>query len=170
MLIGDAINWEALLESVNDKEDIHFISDDKDYRSPLNDESFNQFLFDEWGDRKKSKIVFYRQLTKFFKDKYPDINLASELEKALSIRELATAGSYASTHFIIADLAKFGDFAPAQANEIIKAAISNNQVYAIAGNEDVHEFLNDVIDEHETEIDPDDLAKIKYYLQSEVDG
>lgn len=164
--LGDAINWEALLESVKDEEDVHFISGDGDYRSPLNEGRFSQFLSDEWNDRKKSSIVFYRHLPNFFEDKYPDIKLASELRKQLLIGQLAAAGSFAGTHIVIAELVKCGDFTSAQANDIVRAAISNNQVHGIAGDEGVHEFLNDVVAEHEKEIDLNDLAQIKSYLQS----
>jgi hypothetical protein len=50
--LGDAINWEALLTHVPEKEDIYFIADDKDYYSPLDSSVFNTFLQHEWTSRK----------------------------------------------------------------------------------------------------------------------
>lgn len=60
---GDAINWECLLNTVPDGEDLYLISSDKDYCSQLFDDMFNPFLKDEWERRKGSSIIFYSQLT-----------------------------------------------------------------------------------------------------------
>ena len=64
----------------------------------------------------------------------------------------------------MARLRQYADFTPAQPNEIVSAALGNNQVYRIAGDEDVRAFLSAVIEGHENVIEPDRLAKLKELL------
>jgi len=54
--------------------------------------------------------VFYRRLSQFFKEHYPEIKLASELEKELAIRSLINSGNFASTHSAIDKLKKYAEF------------------------------------------------------------
>jgi predicted nucleic acid-binding protein len=165
--LGDAINWLALLKATKEKEDLHFIGGDKDYRSALDDDRFNEFLLREWIDTKKSNIAFYRVLSAFFKEKFPEIKLASELEKETLIASLATSGTFARTHFLVAQLAKNPEFTAAQANNIIQAATSNNQVLWIANDADVNDFLVSVIAKHEAAIDADKLAELRPHLKKD---
>jgi predicted nucleic acid-binding protein len=152
--LGDAINWVALLEAVPNKEDLHFVSDDRDYVSPLDDEKFNGFLTQEWAERKLSNLVFYRRLSAFFKEHFPDIKLAAELEKDLLIEALAKSPTFARTHLVVAQLSKFTDFQPEQLNAIVSAATSNSQVYSIIDDPDVKTFLLAVVKDKEEVIDP----------------
>ena len=39
--IGDAINWESLLATLSSDDDLCFVSDDKDFRSRIDDNKFN---------------------------------------------------------------------------------------------------------------------------------
>jgi hypothetical protein len=164
---GDAINWEALINKSPNKKDIYFITDDKDYWSPLNDNSFNGYLLEEWDKKKKSNLIYYKSLSGFFKEHFPDIKLASEIEKDLLIRDLANTGTFAATHTIIAKLNQYSDFTPAQINAIIDAALSNSQVYWITLDSDVNEFLKKIIKGKETQIDQDKLGELKSALEPE---
>jgi predicted nucleic acid-binding protein len=139
--LGDAISWEALLEEVPQKEELFFITDDRDYASALDENRFKICLLDEWAEQKQGMIVFYKRLSSFFKDKFPDIKLATELEKELLIDDLAQSSNFAKTHNIISKLSKFTEFTAGQRNEIVEAAVSNNQVAWIVGDPDVHAFL-----------------------------
>ncbi len=47
--IGDAVNWESLSREVPNKEDIHLVSGERDFRSQLSDNHVNEFLGDEWS-------------------------------------------------------------------------------------------------------------------------
>ena len=164
--LGDALNWEALLQSVPDGEDLYFISDDKDFASPIDRDAFNAFLLDEWAKIKNSNLVFYRNLSAFFKEHFPNISLASELEKDILIRKLANSGSFAETHEIIAKLNKYTEFTIAQINAIVEATISNNQVYWIIGDSDIKGFLLNVIKGKEDQIDPENLDLLMQLLNS----
>lgn len=167
---GDAINWEALLSAVPEGEDIYFITDDKDYVSPVDRSAFNTFLLEEWTEAKNSTLIFYQSLSEFFREHFPEITLtseASELEKYLLIWDLANSGSFARTHEVIAKLNRYIDFTVPQINEIVGAAISNNQVYWIIGDRDVKEFLLSIIKGKEDQIEPANLEKLFELLGSD---
>lgn len=143
--LGDAINWGALLSEISEGTDIHFVSEDKDYRSHLSPTTFNEFLRSEWEDRKTSEIFFYTRLSDFFKANFPNIKIASEIEKDIAIEELAGSGSFISTHIAIGRLSKHADFTPLQIEELVRIAQSNNQVGWIAGDADVHAFYSGLL-------------------------
>lgn len=143
--LGDAVNWECLLDAVPDGEELHFITDDRDYASPLYRETFNEFLLDEWRARKGSDLVSYRRLSAFFAAKFPKIKLASEIEKELLIQELAASGTFRQTHSLVAKLSKWPDFTVDQASAILNAAVNNSQVGWIASDYDVRRLLESAI-------------------------
>jgi predicted nucleic acid-binding protein len=87
---GDAINWESLLlyQRKNHRqqeviEDLHIVARDKDYSSPIDPEKFSRYLSDEWREKKSSEINYYKSLSDFFSERFPDIRLASDLERQL---------------------------------------------------------------------------------------
>jgi hypothetical protein len=166
---GDAINWEALLQEVPRGEALYFVTDDGDYFSPLDDNSFDPFLIQDWKDSKDSQLIFYRKLSLLFRDKFPDIELASELEKDLLIQQLATSPNFAETHRIIARLFSYSDFTSTQINDIIEAAITNNQVYWIIEDHDVANFFNDIVGRHQQFIATESLREIRRLLGEQED-
>ena len=85
--LGDAIVWESLLQSVPNNQDINFITNDKDYISPLDRKSFDNFLLVEWEGLKGSKLSYYNTLTEFFKDKQFDKQFDIELENEEEINK-----------------------------------------------------------------------------------
>jgi predicted nucleic acid-binding protein len=167
---GDSINWEILLEMIPKGEDLYLITDDKDYISPVDDNKLLQFLKNEWSDKKHTRIFFYRRLSVFFRDKYPDIKLASELEKELAITALVNSTNFQATHAAISKLNKFTDFSDSQIIAIIKASITNNQIYLINEDEDVNTFLNNLITSKENIIDPNELEVFEAYFQQPSPG
>lgn len=167
--LGDAIVWESLLEKVRPSHDLYIITDDGDYFSPLDNESLHPFLVEEWQEAKHSQIICYKRLSKFFRDKYPEIELASETEKDLLIRELAVSNTFARTHEVISDLSKYSDFTPSQLNEIVTAAVSNNQVYLIINDSDVSSFLTRAVEGREHQLNPDYLKQLHNMLEAKVE-
>ncbi len=163
--LGDAINWEALLKEVPNEENLYFIADDKDYYSVLDDNRPKDYLVEEWERVKKSKIFFYRRLSQFFKGHYPDIKLASELEKEIEIKALASSGNFVRTHTIISRLSKFEDFALSQVNQLIDIAINNDQVRWVIGDSDVHKFYSEIVEKHKKSIDEDTLDQLNGLLE-----
>lgn len=163
--LGDAVIWETLLEGVPNGEDLHFVSEDQDYYSPLDDAALDPYLLLEWSARKGSRVCAYKRLSSFFRDMFPEIKLASELEKGQLIEEFASSPSFAQTHLVTAKLSKFSDFSPVQLNEIVAAAATNSQVYWIASDRDVRRFLTKVVSGKEHLVDPDNLRRLQSILE-----
>jgi hypothetical protein len=155
---GDAINWELLLKWINSTasdniEALFFITQDKDYVSHLDPTRFNSFLSDEWFEKKKFPISFYWKLTDFFREKFPDIQLAKELHKSLLIEGLCDSGSFANTKSILRKLIQISDFTRDELNKIIQGAVYNRQIYWISS--ETRYFLNLIIAWRREEIEPD---------------
>lgn len=162
--LGDAINWEALLTVVEEGADLHFLSDDRDFQSPLGEAAFNSFLVREWSEEKHTELHYYRRLSAFFQEHFPDIELAQELEKELLIRNLHRSGTFQRTHKIVAKLQRYEEFTHTQANEILEAAVENSQVGWIANDSDVKALLESVVSKHQEHLDPDNLAALAEIL------
>lgn len=161
---GDAVNWEALLSSVKESEDLFFISDDKDYKSPLNKEAFDSFLLDEWKNLKKSELFFYTRLSDFFNEHHKDIKLIVEEEKNELINELFHSPNFATTHTLINRLSKYESFTDEQTRQLVNAAVFNSQVKCILNDEDVSSFYSTVIKSKEKILDEKDSSFIKRKL------
>lgn len=167
--LGDALNWEALLEAVPDGEDLYFISDDADYSSVFDKDTFNSFLSDEWRLAKQAKIIFYRRLSSFFKAQYPAITLSIQVEKETLIRDLASSPSFADTHNLIRKLNDFSEFTRVEINSLVNVALSNPQVRWIMGDSDVQAFFSTLIEDRESSINEQALAELKTLLNEEED-
>lgn len=166
---GDAINWESLLLNIQEGQVLRIITDDSDYISQLNDNKMSDFLIAEWEENKKSPVHFYKKLSAFFKDKFPDIKLASELEKELAISKLIASENFISTHLAISRLSKFTEFSDEQINQIIEAATTNSQIYLIRSDADVKDFLLSVAQGKEGVINPEIFDKLKKMFEDNAD-
>lgn len=151
---GDAINWVSLLEAASIHEDLHFISEDKDYYSKLNESNFNSYLLKEWKETKSSKLHYYKRLSEFFKLNYPDIEISSETEKEIIIKNLREAYSFDNAKSVIRKLRNFDKFSIQQLNEITEAFSTNNQIYWIGTDWTVSSARRDIIESNKDKIDP----------------
>jgi len=161
---GDAINWEALLKEGPNAQAMYFITDDKDYYSPLGENVFNSFLLGEWKDVKVANLKAYRSISVFFREHFPEIKLATELEKDLHIKDFANSFSFARTHSLVAILSSYIDFTNAQINDIITATVNNWQIYGVINDKDVKTFISTLIKDKEDKIESANLARLKKLL------
>ncbi len=152
---GDAINWISLLENVPNNEDLFFVSADRDYQSPANQNTMNIFLVKEWNTNKNSNLLYYTSLVQFLNEHVKDINLITEKSKETAIELLLQSGSFSQTHTIIRNLKSFQYFTDAQANQIINNVSNNNQVYGVI-DDDVISFLKTIIAGREDKISKSD--------------
>ena len=90
--------------------------------------------------------------------------LAREAEKDGLITQLASSWSFARTHAVVAGLLKHADFTPDQANGIVNAALTNDQVRWIAADEDVRELLKRVVFANHQQIESSALPEIQALL------
>ncbi|MBS3915831.1 MAG: DUF4935 domain-containing protein [Bacteroidetes bacterium] len=157
--LGDAINWITLIERVPSGEDLHFISDDKDYFSEIDTSKFKDYLVEEWSREKGSNIYCYRKMSDFFKKKFPEIKIASEYEKDVLIQELARRGSFAKARLTLHELSEFDDFSTEQLNNFVRACTTNNQVYWIKGDSDIEQIIAEIVMPNLSKIDPILLAE-----------
>ena len=163
--LGDAINWEALLENVSDEEDLYLIADDRDYFSVLDENKPKEFLIHEWKEKKNADVIFYRRLAPFFKEHYPDIKLASELEKEMAVQQLVGSRAFVTTHSAIAKLGGFENFSQSQVSEIVDSALTNNQVSWILGDQDVFEFMTKFAAEYKDKIEEEAYEQLMQSLK-----
>lgn len=160
---GDALNWESLLENIQNGNDLFFIADDKDYFSEINNANFNEFLSNEWHKIKGAKVKFYKTLSDFFKEVFPDIKLATELEKDLLISELEASPNFYTSRSLLHKLSKLESFSTEQINQIISTSLTNTQIYWISEDEDINEILYNLADNNVEKINPE-LLKDFYRL------
>jgi hypothetical protein len=71
-------------------------------------------------------------LTKLFKDEFPEIKLAGEYEKDLLIERFAASGGFARTHSLISELSSYSDFSKEQANEIVLHVLATDKYIGLA--------------------------------------
>jgi len=152
---GDALNWIGLLKKLNGKEDLCFISDDKDFKSPFNINEMSSYLVNEWERNKGSKIFFYTKLSDFFKNHHQDIQLKIEEEKNKWIEELETSPNFKYTHHVITQLSNYVSFTDEQLNKLASIAVQNSQVNSILDDEDVKEFYQNILKDKYDRIDKD---------------
>ncbi len=162
--LGDAINWECLLDETPVGEDLFFITGDKDYASALNEEEFSDFLLNEWYDKKQTNIHFYKRLSGFCKEQFPEIAIASIRDKEFLIRDFVNSQSIADTQKAIAKLSYYQEFSAAQVNTIVAAAISNRQVAWSIEDESVSSFISSVVTNNEQYLDAASLTSIQNLL------
>jgi len=151
---GDSVNWELLLKHFPKDEELHFVTEDtKDYSSKIERGRLSEFLNLEWIENEKSTFHFYTKLSDFLYNEFPNIKLASELEKELAINSFVNSSSFSSTKSAIRKLKKF-TFTDSEIIEIVEAGTTNNQIYWIGSDSIVKNFLLTIIEGREDVLDP----------------
>lgn len=164
--LGDAINWESLLSAIPSG-DFYFVSDDRDYCSPLDESSFSQYLESEWKSAKGTELRFCKRLSQFFKDVFPDIKLSGELEKEILIRHLASSSSFDKTHLVLTKLSNLSGFTSEQLNAILEAYVSNNQIYWIISDPDVKSFIDQIVIGNQEVLDQNHMQEFMLIMKQE---
>ncbi len=145
--LGDRVNWETLLEKAPDGTDLHLISKDGDFGSPLQTGAPDGYLVEEWRSRKHGRLALHDQLKPFLAQFFPHIQLAIDVEKRAALDHLINSGNFATTHAAISGLQSFLDvLTPSEIQESIKAAEDNSQIGWIVQDPDVRRFYTRVID------------------------
>jgi predicted nucleic acid-binding protein len=165
--LGDRINWEVLIAELPDGSDLHIVSKDGDFGSPLRSAP-NSFLVDEWATGKKGTLFLHDQLKPLLKEYFPHIKLAIDAEKRVAIENLINSGSFAWTHSAISGLTPFIDVLTSEdIHELVAAAQNNSQIEAIITDEDVHTFFSKLlqIGQADGSIDPDDEKALQKLLE-----
>ena len=168
--LGDCLIWESLLEATPSGVDLYFVTQDQDFKSSFNNNKFSEFLRAEWLNKKDSGIIFYPNLSSFFEDHFPQIRVAEELRKEVLISKLMSSSSFRETHEIISKLLTYEEFTKDQRNRIINAVTTNNQIYWIIDDMDVKEFVKNIVEGYEHEIEEESLEKVYKLLPDLQNG
>jgi hypothetical protein len=162
--LGDAVNWEALLASVDKDCDLCLVSSDGDFASPLDPEALDEYLAEEWANLKNSKVRFYRDFPRFLETEYPGIHLVTDIWKHLLIQALGRSGSFDRTHDLVHRLARHREFTTAEAELLLTIALQNQQVRWIARDADVQDLLDRVVRTHGQSLSPVLVGKWQFIL------
>lgn len=166
---GDAINWTGLLVGLKGKDDLFFISDDKDFKSPFSSNEMSSYLIEEWRTNQHSNIYFYPRLSDFFRNNHQDIQLKIEEEKNKWVEELESSPNFAYTHHVVARLATFSNFTDNQITRLGQIAISNSQVNSILNDEDIKDFYQRILKNKYDLLDSDTVDLItKKWAEKEL--
>ena len=166
---GDAINWTCLLKKVPEKQDLYFVSADKDYVSPFAKDKFSVFLRREWEISKKSNIHFFKNLQSFLSAHVKEIKLRQEEEKNNIIRSLAASRSYSSTHAIVEKLSKIVSWSDDQIDEICSIVWENSQVGDIFEDDDIIAFYRKLVSKCSAKTEAIDAVRKKIEANSDDD-
>lgn len=140
--VGDALNWEILLEKVPEGNDVHIVSADGDFYSNLNEHRPNDFLVKEWESRKDANVFVYHALSEFTKEHFDGVAFSYDKDKEELIEKLGRSGNFARTHDLIGKLEKYQYFSIKEVKRILDAAVENDQFGWIVTDCDVSDFLN----------------------------
>lgn len=151
---GDQINWEALLAGVPEKYDLHLVSKDGDFASPLNATQPHYFLKSEWANKKGGTLFLHEELRPFLNSHFPGVSLATDVERHAAVESLENTGAFATTHTAIAKLeGLFDALTWSDADRILKAGETNSQIAWIGSDSDVSQFYLKLIEKFEDKID-----------------
>ncbi len=152
--LGDQINWEYLLTTVEDNVDLHVVSKDGDYQSAFKNGNPHQFLVDEWKVQKKGVLRLHKELKPFLNAQFEIIKLEVDREKSAAIDRLLESGSFAMTHTAISQLLPFFDaFTDDDANKLVKGGLANDQIRWIGSDNDVRHFYTTLLDAFKGQLD-----------------
>lgn len=151
--LGDAVNWEALLSNVQYQADLCLVTQDSDFASPLDREEIDEYLSEEWLQRRCSQIRHYRDFLRFLDVEYPGFHLATDVWKHMLIEALGRSESFNQTHEVVHKLAQ-RDFSAAEARQLLTLAMQNSQVRWIARDPDVKGLIDRLIAIHEASLPP----------------
>lgn len=164
--IGDRINWLTLKKLVPDGEDIHLVSRDKDFSSPLGSHIPNSYLSQEWSDNKKAKMHSYVGIKEFVKANFPDIKLASDLDKHLAIADLVDSESWQETRNAIERLTPLlPAITLANARSLFSALVDNYEIHSISDDSDVEQFFHVLLTKYWDSLPNVELEKVEIYIK-----
>lgn len=143
--MGDRLNWEMLLKNATPKVDLHIVSKDGDFASSIDAKQAHPVLTSEWEAKNGGKLILYSDLRSFFAKHFPEIELATDVEKKEAIDRLRLSGNFARTHLAISKLEPFMSLlSAAELDELMEAGLNNEQIRWIGTDADVSNFFCEV--------------------------
>ena len=141
-----------MLETVPPRQRVAIVTDDGDFRSKIHNEKINPFLKEEWTAAKDVAPEFYRSPSDFFVRNVPEVRFGDEINKEELIRQLADSPNFRTTRSLIRQLRRLSELTNAQMNELVLAALTNNQIHWIASDPDIKLALRALTSGRENQI------------------
>ena len=95
---------------------------------------------------KHGGLYLHGLLGGFLSTHFPNIKLATDIERREAIDELITSTSFQRTHAAVARLKEFSNvLGPGEIDELIEAGLNNSQISWIGSDGDVQEFFRTII-------------------------
>jgi hypothetical protein len=146
---GDRLNWELLLTHVPEDADLHIVSNDGDFASIIDGTKPHPVILKEWKSRNNADLYLHTELGAFLATHFPDIKVATDIEKRNAINQLKESGSFQRTHAAISQLEEFADLlTAAEVDELVEAALKNSQIRWIGTDPDVSAFFKKIVEPH----------------------
>jgi hypothetical protein len=150
--LGDAINWELLLNMKTTERDLILISQDSDYIDPLTG-GLSSYLSTEWmKSHHGKKILLYKNLQSFLTAHFPDIGITPFSLIDEKVARLAGSASFEQTHAAISELSAIEFFSTKQVNYLVKILSQNNQIYWILSDAEVRDFFDSLYERFNTKL------------------
>lgn len=162
--IGDAVNWEALLW-YRPSDQLFFVTDDKDFYSPLDPTQAHEFLTVEWARAVGNPIDFVRRLSALPASVPHEVLPVEDAPDGRDelVARLVESWSFATTHQLIAQLRQIPSFTARQVRDLV-AALDNSQVGGIITDDDVNSFYRWLAETHSEYLTDSDLAALRAML------
>jgi len=146
--LGDAINWECLLDLVpkGETSEVVVISADGHFESELTSGQLREFLIREWRATHPGCVLrLDKSLPEFLSRDFAEIKLADEVEKSIAIERLEGSFNFASVHSALRRLREHDDFTQQEVARLIGAFVENSQIYWIISDDDVRSFASKLL-------------------------
>jgi predicted nucleic acid-binding protein len=144
--LGDRINWEHLLAAVPQYCDLHIISKDGDFSSPLTKDTPSFPLQAEWQLRKQAKLHLHTELRPFLRSHFPQFRFARDIAKAHALTQLATSKHFTLTMKAILALdAHFDLIDKEDVKKIMDAGLNNSNVFGNGHDSRIRDFYAKVV-------------------------
>jgi hypothetical protein len=160
--IGDAVNWELLLD-YNPDDRLFFVTDDGDFYSALDHDQPLEFLTSEWARVVGAPIGFVHRLSELPEEVPHEVLPVEDViddERDELVSALIESPNFSVTHRLIFFLRRFPSFTARQVRGLV-AALDNTQVGWISEDDDVFDFYTWLMDSHESLLTDDDLALLR---------
>lgn len=139
--LGDRLNWECLLSAVPDGENLSIVTRDGDFLADFKEKTANQFLSKEWKRVKGGYLSIHSSIKSFAKYVDDTLDFMFDPVAQEAITDLASSGSFYSTHSAIAELSLLVDkFTDGECVQILRIALDNSQVGGIMSDDDLTNF------------------------------
>jgi len=166
--IGDRLCWVGLLKTAPEASILYIVSNDTDYKSEGFSDSIRPYLDYEWKTKNGGSIKLFNRISQLIAEIIENAEKSIEEEKYTLANELKESHSFSETHSVIRSIVKYTDFNAEQLRVICDAAIENEQVRWIIGDQDVRQLYEFILKKYKEVIGLDCIEELTNMLKRKV--